>query len=95
MIDLERARRARGLTKSELARRAGIPVRDVRRIENTVGYDPRFSRAVALADALGVKVDDLRGDTAEAPIDDTAPTDAGRREAVGADHTGAYNRCRR
>lgn len=81
MIDLERARRARGLTKSELARRAGIPVRDVRRIENTAGYDPRFSRAVALADALGVKVDDLRKDT--------APTDAGRREAVGADHTGA------
>lgn len=60
MIDLESAREELGVTKSELARRTGIPVRDIRRIENTPGYDPRFSRVMTLADGLGVPVDRLR-----------------------------------
>ena len=59
-MDLARARQAAGnVSKSELARRLGIPVRNVRRMENTPGYDPRFSRVLEIARALGVSTDAL------------------------------------
>lgn len=59
VVDIAKARTAAGVSKSELARRLGIPVRNVRRMENTQGYDPRFSRVVQIADALGVPTDAL------------------------------------
>lgn len=75
MIDLKKARG--DVSKSELARRSGIPIRDIRRIENTPGYDPRFSRVVALADALGVPLDRLRSHAeADTSLDAGGPNHA-------------------
>jgi transcriptional regulator with XRE-family HTH domain len=67
VVDIAKARTAAGVSKSELARRLGIPVRNVRRMENTDGYDPRFSRVVEIADALGVSTDALIPERAHAP----------------------------
>lgn len=66
VVDIAKARNAAGISKSELARRLGIPVRNVRRMENTRGYDPRFSRVVEIADALGVPTDALIPERAHA-----------------------------
>ncbi len=67
-MDLAAARQAAGgISKSELARRLGIPVRNVRRMENTPGYDPRFSRVQEIACALGVPVDALIPERAHDP----------------------------
>lgn len=66
-MDLAAARQsAGGISKSELARRLGIPVRNVRRMENTPGYDPRFSRVQEIARALGVSTDALIPERAHA-----------------------------
>lgn len=94
-MNLERIRNARQWSRPRLARASGVSVPTVERIERDPGYDPRISRVTALATALGVTLDELvHGHTAESPtslddggsIDDTAPTDAGERCAVGADH---------
>lgn len=67
VVDIAKARNAAGgVSKSELARRLGIPVRNVRRMENTAGYDPKFSRVVEIADALGVPTDALIPERAHA-----------------------------
>lgn len=58
-IDITPARERAGLTKSELARRLGVPASTIRRIENRPGYDPRFSTAHEIAVALGCRLDEL------------------------------------
>ncbi len=54
-------RRDRGLTQLQLAVRAGITPTALARIESGK-VDPKLSNAKKLADALGVKVDDLIAD---------------------------------
>lgn len=100
VMELERAREAAGVTKSELARRLGIPVRNVRRMENNAGYDPRFSRVQQIAAALGVPIDSLvperaHGSTLPPQATSTPPTQTSARthhqakRGDRANHTGA------
>jgi transcriptional regulator with XRE-family HTH domain len=59
---LQRLRRARGLTQTQLALKAGVPMSSVQNWE----YGRRtmlFDAAVKLADALAVTLDDLAGRT--------------------------------
>ncbi|RSM55184.1 XRE family transcriptional regulator [Amycolatopsis sp. WAC 01376] len=51
---LRDARRRAGLTQEELADRAGLGVRTIRRLENGEGTDPRVGTVTLLADALGL-----------------------------------------
>lgn len=59
-------REAAGLTKVELARRAGVNERTVRNIEHGV-YQPSLSTARSLAEALGVPLHALLDDTHARP----------------------------
>ena len=52
-------RKAKGLTQTELARRAGIAQESVARYE-TGGITPRRANARKLADGLGISVFELR-----------------------------------
>ena len=52
-LRVEKLRVAAGLSKAELARRAGINERTVRKIEGGE-HSPSITTAVKLADALGV-----------------------------------------
>lgn len=68
-------RERRGLSLRELARRAGVQVSDVSRLERGLTRQPRLTLAIALATALGVRLSHLLGETeatsveaAEAPI---------------------------
>ncbi len=61
---LRAAREAAGLTQAELADTAGIHRVDVNRYERGK-FEPSLSVAFRLADALGVRVDDLRGEKNE------------------------------
>ena len=51
-------RKARGLTQDELSRISGVPRITIARYE-TGRVDPTMANAKKLADALGVKIDDL------------------------------------
>ena len=57
-IRITELRIAAGMTKTELARRAGINERTVRNIESGV-YEPSLATARKLAGALGVPFDEL------------------------------------
>ena len=51
---LDDARERRGMTKAELARRAGMTPEVVRRLFTTEGANPTATTLVALADALDI-----------------------------------------
>ncbi|PLS84027.1 MAG: hypothetical protein CYG60_20130 [Actinobacteria bacterium] len=53
------AREARGITQEELARRAGVPLNRVGRIETGAVTDPHYSTLSRIADGLGVSVAEL------------------------------------
>jgi len=53
------AREARELTQEELARRAGVPLNRVGRIETGAVTDPHYSTLSRIADGLGVSVGEL------------------------------------
>ncbi len=53
------AREARGITQEELARRAGVPLNRVGRIETGAVTDPHFSTLSRIADGLGASVAEL------------------------------------
>lgn len=55
-------REERGWTQSQLGDRAGMGYQEVARIERGE-REPTWSTALKLADALGVALDDLRGET--------------------------------
>ena len=64
MLTVSTHRKARNWSHAELASASGVSVPTIERIErdersDTPTYDPRISRVVRLADALGVKLDDL------------------------------------
>ncbi len=53
---LDEAREEQGMTKAELARRAGVAPEAVRRMFSASGVNPTATTLVALADALGLEV---------------------------------------
>jgi transcriptional regulator with XRE-family HTH domain len=53
---LDEARERRGLTKAELARRAGMASEAVRRLFTAEGVNPTAATLIALADVLDVEV---------------------------------------
>ena len=53
------AREARELTQEELARRAGVPLNRVGRIETGAVTDPHYSTLSRIADGLGLSVSEL------------------------------------
>lgn len=55
---LRQIRAEKGVTVAEMTRR-GVPMRNVFRIENDPGHDPRLSTLVAIARALDVTLNDL------------------------------------
>jgi transcriptional regulator with XRE-family HTH domain len=59
---LQRIRQARGLSQSQLARAAGIPVGSLRNWERD-RREPLLGAAAKLADALGCTLDELAGRT--------------------------------
>jgi transcriptional regulator with XRE-family HTH domain len=59
-IRLQRLREAAGLSQSQLARRAGVPVGTLQGWEQARRL-PRLEAAVRLADALGISLDELVG----------------------------------
>ncbi len=63
------AREQRGIRQAELARRLGCSVNALSMLEKNAITDPRASRIIGIAEALGVSADFLLGlqDTAAAP----------------------------
>jgi transcriptional regulator with XRE-family HTH domain len=61
-----RARKAKGLTQAELAQQAGVPLRTLQEWEQGTRI-PRFDRAIQLADALAIPLDDLIDRTPSTP----------------------------
>jgi transcriptional regulator with XRE-family HTH domain len=63
------AREQRGIHQAELARRLGCSVNALSMLEKNAITDPRASRIIGIAEALGVSADFLLGlqDTAAAP----------------------------
>lgn len=66
------AREARGITQEELARRAGVPLNRVGRIETGAVTDPHYSTLSRIAAGLGVSVAELVEE----------PVGAGKTEAL-------------
>jgi transcriptional regulator with XRE-family HTH domain len=64
---LQTLRAEAGLSRAELARRAGVPASTLRHWENDRGFPPRPQVFLRLADALGVPVERLA-----AGVDDSA-----------------------
>jgi transcriptional regulator with XRE-family HTH domain len=58
----QRARKARGLTQAELARRAKVRLRSLQEWEQGTRI-PRWDRVIQLADGLGCSLDELAGRT--------------------------------
>jgi transcriptional regulator with XRE-family HTH domain len=63
---LKKLRAAAGLSQSQLARAAGVPVGTLKNWEQG-RREPLLGAACKLADALGVGLDDLAGRTRPAP----------------------------
>jgi transcriptional regulator with XRE-family HTH domain len=63
------ARERRGIHQAELARRLGCSVNALSMLEKNAITDPRASRIIGIAEALGVSADYLLGlqDTVDAP----------------------------
>ena len=73
---LDERREAKGLSKAELARQAGIPPEAVRRLFTMQSPNPTAGTLVALAEALGL-------DLVAVPKKGQLPMVEGRRPAVG------------
>jgi transcriptional regulator with XRE-family HTH domain len=67
---LRQLRKARGLTQQALAFKSGLSMASVIHLEAGRTPDPRASTLKALANALGVGVDDLLGDEPGPPTAD-------------------------
>jgi transcriptional regulator with XRE-family HTH domain len=57
---LKRIRTSKNVTQAELARRLGRDVMAISKLETGRREDPRWSTVCAIADALGVGVEDFR-----------------------------------
>jgi transcriptional regulator with XRE-family HTH domain len=64
---VKQLRETAGLSQQALATRAGLSISAVFQIEQGSKNDPRVSTVKALADALGVAVDDLLTERPSAP----------------------------
>jgi transcriptional regulator with XRE-family HTH domain len=58
-VVLHQARRERGLTRAELARRAQVSEQTLAKIEQGHSTDPGFTVVAAVAASLGLRLDDL------------------------------------
>ena len=58
-LNLKAVREAHGITQSDLSRRSGISRQTIIALENDEMYNATSKTIVALADALGVTVQDL------------------------------------
>ncbi|HUZ23056.1 MAG TPA: helix-turn-helix transcriptional regulator [Streptosporangiaceae bacterium] len=58
-VILHQARRERGLTRAELARRAQVSEQTLAKIEQGRSTDPGFTVVAAVAASLGLRLDDL------------------------------------
>ncbi len=58
-VVLRQARRERGFTRSELARRSQVSEQTLAKIEQGHSTDPGFTVVVAVAASLGLRLDDL------------------------------------
>jgi transcriptional regulator with XRE-family HTH domain len=56
-------RKAAGLSQEEVARRGGVSLNIVNRLERGVVQDPHYSTLVGVAKGLDVRVDELTGET--------------------------------
>jgi transcriptional regulator with XRE-family HTH domain len=56
---VKKLRMAAGMTRQDLANRAGLSMAAVTQLERGVNYDPRLSTLLALAHAFGVGVEEL------------------------------------
>jgi transcriptional regulator with XRE-family HTH domain len=65
-------RKAQGLTQEELARRAGVSLNIVNRLERGETTDPHYSTLVSITDALGMSISDLREEPV--PLDEASET---------------------
>jgi transcriptional regulator with XRE-family HTH domain len=72
---VKQMREARGLSQQALAVAAGLSISVVTQLEQGFKADPRLSTAAALAEALGVTVDELLREAGE-----KAPADKGATE---------------
>ena len=66
MMNILEHRTRVGITQAKLAELAGVSERTVIRLELDPGYTPNMATAKALADALGVTIDDLLRDATPA-----------------------------
>ncbi len=67
------AREAREMTQEELARRAGVPLNRVGRIETGVVTDPHYSTLFRLAGGLGLSMGELLEEESAVPKKALAP----------------------
>lgn len=74
---LERLRIQRGLSRTELAERAGISAESIRRVERGITRSVRLRVLLALATALGMKPLDLRDALYAGEGTEQCRTDAG------------------
>ena len=72
------ARKAMGLSQDALARRTGMSVTGIARIEQGGITDPHYSTLIAVAQALGISVGELLGET-QVPLGQ-APPESGEAE---------------
>ena len=72
-------RKAAGISQEEVARRAGVSLNVINRLERGVILDPHYSTLRGIASALGVPVEDLVREPALAGKAE-APREAGRLE---------------
>ena len=57
LVDLKRARQERGLSLSEIARRSGIDLASLSRLEGGKNPNPTFETLSRYADALGLRLE--------------------------------------
>ena len=64
---IKEARRQRGFTLRQFAKRSRIAESHLSRLESGEQADPRMSTLIRLADALGITIDELAGRATAAP----------------------------
>jgi transcriptional regulator with XRE-family HTH domain len=79
---LRRLREAAGLSRAELARRAGVPASTLRGWEGDRGF-PTLPAALRLAEALGVPVERFAEGVEDPAEDEPAPEEKPRRRRKG------------
>ena len=57
--NIKRIRQARGLTKKQVAQRVGLDYSNYCRLENYKIQNPRFATVILIAEALGVKWEEV------------------------------------